>query len=98
MSIYLIWILFLLKTRLMLKTTQVPKRQSIETINDFRPISLLNGPLKILTKIMANELQKVITKLVSSNQYGFMRQKSIHDCLAWAFQYIHICHAAKREV
>jgi hypothetical protein len=40
--------------------TLVPKVPTLETVNDFRPISLLNCSIKLLTKILAERLQKVI--------------------------------------
>ena len=51
--------------------TLVPKCNNPTTVNDFRPISLLNSILKLLTKIMADRLQKEIIPIVHKNQYGF---------------------------
>jgi hypothetical protein len=62
--------------------TLIPKKTSLETPNDFRPISLLNSALKLLTKLLANRLQKVILDLVHKNQYGFIKSRTIQDCLA----------------
>jgi hypothetical protein len=67
--------------------TLVPKVDT-PSPSDFRPISLLNSSLKILTKLLANRLQEVILKLVHKNQYGFLKKRSIQDCLGWAFEYI----------
>jgi hypothetical protein len=55
--------------------TLIPKVESPTSPSDFRPISLLNSVLKILTKLLANRLQKIILKLVHKNQYGFAEEK-----------------------
>jgi hypothetical protein len=46
-------------------------------VNDFRPISLLNCALKIITKLMANRLQGKIIPLIHTNQYGFIKSRTI---------------------
>jgi hypothetical protein len=76
----------------------IPKCDNPLSPNDFRPISLLNLSLKLLTKILANRLQQVILSVVHQNQYGFIRGRNIQDCLAWAFQFLHLCHHNKEEI
>ena len=71
--------------------TLIPKTRAPKIGNDFRPITLLNCCLKLITKILANQLKKVILNILHKNQYDFLKGRSIHDCLAWAFEYIHQC-------
>jgi hypothetical protein len=61
--------------------TMVPKTNSPMSVNDYRPISLLGCTIKLITKLLANRFQKVITSLLHDNQYGFIKQRSIQDCL-----------------
>ena len=78
--------------------TLIPKHDNAVNVLDFRPISLLNTSVKILTKILANRLQCAMPRLVHKNQYGFIKSRTIHDCLAWAFEYLHICKSSKKEM
>ncbi|RVX15951.1 Auxilin-related protein 1 [Vitis vinifera] len=50
-----------------------------EDIGDFRPISLLGGLYKLLAKVLANRLKKVIGKVVSPAQNAFVKGRQILD-------------------
>jgi hypothetical protein len=53
--------------------TLIPKKDNLGTVNDFRPISLLNSSLKLLTKLLATQLQSAIKSVIHLNQYGFIQ-------------------------
>lgn len=74
----------------------IPKKSNKSIVNDYRHISLFNSTIKILIKLLANTLQKVIPKVVHANQYGFIKGQTIQDCLAWSFEYIHLCKQSKK--
>jgi hypothetical protein len=78
--------------------TLVPKVHNPTSANDFRPISLLNCVLKIITKLLADRLQTKIIPMIHTNQYGFIKTRTIQDCLAWAYEYIYQCQHSKREI
>ena len=78
--------------------TLIPKIGSPETTNDYRPITLLNCCLKVITKILANRLQKIILKIVHWNKYGFLKGRTIQNCLTWAYEYIYQCQSSKKEI
>jgi hypothetical protein len=78
--------------------TLIPKKNNPETVNDFRPISLTNTCLKFLTKLVANRMQNIITSTIHENQYGFIKERTIQDCLAWAFEFLFQCQKSKRKV
>jgi hypothetical protein len=78
--------------------TLIAKKDNRATVNDYISISLLNSSLKLLTKLVVNRLQKVIQSIIYDNQYGFIKGRTIQDCLAWAFEFLHLCHQSKRQV
>jgi hypothetical protein len=59
----------------------VPKKDNPESVNDFRPISLLNSSIKMISKLLANRLQSVALNVVHENQCGFIKGKTIQDYL-----------------
>ena len=77
--------------------TLLPKVDNPSSIGDNRPISLLNCSMKLITKLLANRLHKVITELIHKNQYGFIESRTIQDCLAWILEYLHLCHPSKKR-
>lgn len=55
-----------------------PFKSGDETnLNNWRPITLLNVDYKIITRTLAQRLQKVITEIVSTDQNGYIKSRFI---------------------
>jgi hypothetical protein len=78
--------------------TLIPKNNNPARVNDYRPILLLNSSIKLITKVLTDRLQTIIMKVIHQNQYGFIKSRTIQDCLGWTFEYIHLCHRLKKEL
>ncbi|RVW61121.1 hypothetical protein CK203_020538 [Vitis vinifera] len=48
-------------------------------LGDYRPISLLGGLYKLLAKVLANRLKKIIDKVISPDQNAFIKGRQILD-------------------
>eukprot|EP00253_Pinus_taeda_P014197 PITA_14197 len=67
----------------------IPKEMNPLSFDRFRPISLCNVSYKILTKILANRLKKLLPHLISENQGGFVPSRQITDNVILIQEAIH---------
>lgn len=58
--------------------TLIPKKDGVDNIKDFRPISLVHSFVKLVTKILANRLASKLNVMVSPNQSAFIKRE-IHS-------------------
>jgi hypothetical protein len=69
--------------------TLIPKVDNAMEMKNFRPICLLNVFYKIITKTLNNRLSSCINKVISENQFGFIKGKYILDCVVALHEIIH---------
>ena len=53
------------------------KKGNPENLENWRPISLLNTDYKIITRLLAIRLQKVLPKIISMDQQGYLKNRYI---------------------
>ncbi|RVW45556.1 Transposon TX1 uncharacterized 149 kDa protein [Vitis vinifera] len=59
----------------------VPKRGGTEDLKDFRPISLVGSLYKLLAKVLANRIKKVLGEVISESQNAFVEGRQILDAM-----------------
>lgn len=59
----------------------IPKKDGAISIKDFRPISLIGSLYKILAKVLANRLRKVLPEIISEIQGAFVDGRQILDSI-----------------
>eukprot|EP00268_Persea_americana_P014031 TRINITY_DN16210_c0_g1_i8.p2 TRINITY_DN16210_c0_g1~~TRINITY_DN16210_c0_g1_i8.p2 ORF type:complete len:227 (+),score=36.61 TRINITY_DN16210_c0_g1_i8:18-698(+) len=67
----------------------IPKKVGDLGIKDYRPISLLGSPYKILTKVLAGWMQKILPKISSNKQGAFVEGRQILDDILVANECVH---------
>lgn len=66
----------------------IPKVETPKSPSNYRPISLINSTLKIISKILATRLRKVLCSLVDSSQLAFVKGRCIIDNIVMAKELI----------
>ncbi|CAI5457403.1 unnamed protein product [Closterium sp. Yama58-4] len=57
------------------------KKGDKDQLNNYRPITLLNFTYKVLARVVADRMTKVLSKVISPEQYGFLLGRRLTDAL-----------------
>ena len=66
----------------------IPKIPGSKSMGDYRPIALANFQFKIVTKIVADRLASITSRIISIEQQGFIWDRNISDCVILASEAI----------
>ena len=67
----------------------IPKVNCPQKITEFRPISLCNVVYKLISKVLANRLKKILQKVISESQSAFVPSRQITNNVLVVFETMH---------
>jgi len=68
----------------------IPYYPNADSIDQYRPIALVNFKFKIITKVLADRLSHILPNLISKEQRGFIRGRNIKGCIALTSEAINV--------
>lgn len=68
--------------------TMILKVKGLTRLEDYRPISCVGVPYKIISRIITGRLMEIIPNLISANQTGFLRSRRINDNIGLAHEFL----------
>lgn len=74
----------------------IPKKDCPSLVTNYRPISLIICTLKIILKLLAERLSRVLKFIVSEEQFGFVKGRTISKSVVIVKEIVHSMH--RREV
>ncbi|MCI07528.1 RNA-directed DNA polymerase (Reverse transcriptase), partial [Trifolium medium] len=70
----------------------IPKTPDVDSVSQFRPITLANFKFKIISKILTDRLAQILPSIISTEQRGFIKGRQIKDCICLTSEGINLLH------
>ena len=67
----------------------IPKKNDLQYITEFRPISLSNVVSRIISKVLANRIKSILPNVISDVQSASILDRLITDNTTVAFEMLH---------
>ena len=67
----------------------IPKKNKLEHMSEYCPISLANVDSRMVSKVMANQLKTILPNVISDAQSTFVPNRLITDNTTMAFEMLH---------
>ena len=68
----------------------INKTKNAASVGDYRPIAIANFKVKVISKIIADKLAKITPTITSIQQRGFIKGRSIKDCICLTSEAINL--------
>jgi hypothetical protein len=70
----------------------IPKTSNEDSIEQYRPIAMVNFKFKVISKILAYRLALNMPSFISMEQMGFIKGRNIKDCVCLASEAANLLH------
>jgi hypothetical protein len=74
----------------------IPKVKNPLSVMKFRPISLCNVIYKLVSKVLANRLKKILPQIISPTQSAFLLGRLISDNILATYETLHTMHTGMK--